>query len=52
VRVIDVDKSGRVTNAPFAGWGRPSQFGEFAAPANDDWIDAGKGKHKDEGKTT
>ena len=53
VRTIEVDAHGVVVNAPFGGWGRPKQFGNFAAPANQDWITAGKGKkHNDEGKTT
>jgi hypothetical protein len=53
VRTIDVDKKGVVTNAPFYGWGRAAEFGEFSAPVNDDWIQSGKGKKKnDEGKTT
>ena len=31
---------------------KPTLFGELTAPANQDWIDAGKGKKHDEGKTT
>jgi hypothetical protein len=53
VRTIEVDKKGVVTSAPFYGWGRAAEFGEFSAPVNDDWIQSGKGKKKnDEGKTT
>jgi hypothetical protein len=51
VRTIDV-KDGVIKNSAFKGWGRPAEFGAVAAPANEDWIDAGKGKHNNEGKTT